>query len=187
MKLVKKTSLKDKITIKDSLSIQMKTSLWITYINLSFQFLNDLKAEKILEKRRRLTVATIIFSATCLDSFVNEIIGEYLVEEEDLVVKLPLHDKWRLVIMLISNSKIKKGDAVIGQINWLRKLRNDLVHYKAEFETLKDGQNTTSVNRKLTEKNAEKSFKVIKKSIAFFYETTKLDVPDSVYGWKIIK
>jgi len=177
----------NKIKPIETVTFQMKTSLWIVFINLVNENLELARNEKYLEIRRRRIISVVVFAAACIESFINEYAQEHLSNEWESIDRLSLSDKWLVVIKLLNKKELSRKAELFKDIVWLKNFRNYLIHYKARFESLKKDQSTTNINQRLIIENAEKTFNIIKKRIKTFFELTELDPPDAVYGWKIIE
>ena len=177
----------NKIKPIETVTFQMKTSLWIVFINLVNENLELARNEKYLEIRQRRIISVVVFAAACIESFINEYAQEHLSNEWESIDRLSLSDKWLVVIKLLNKKELSRKAELFKDIVWLKNFRNYLIHYKARFESLKKDQSTTNINQRLIIENAEKTFNIIKKSIKTFFELTELDPPDAVYGWKIIE
>lgn len=99
----------DKIKLVESFSMTMKTSMWIHYIILANENAVSATNEKILEVRRRRVISSIVFSASCLESFINEYAYEKLWNEWESIERLSLSDKWLVVIKLINNKHLQRS------------------------------------------------------------------------------
>ena len=177
----------NKIKPIETVTFQMKTSLWIVFINLVNENLELARNEKYLEIRQRRIISVVVFAAACIESFINEYAQEHLSNEWESIDRLSLSDKWLVVIKLLNKKELSRKAELFKDIVWLKNFRNYLIHYKARFESLKKDQSITNINQRLIIENAEKTFNIIKKSIKTFFELTELDPPDAVYGWKIIE
>lgn len=186
-KSIKNKIFDEKISIIDMpITMHMRTSLWIAYINLAFENLDLAIKEKALEIRRRRIISTVVFVGACLETFINEYGIENISEEWESIERLPLSDKWLIVIKLIGKGKLSRNSSMFKDILWVKNFRNNIMHYKPKFEKLNKGQSTTNINSLLVMENAQKSCGILKNSIKTFFDLTKLPVPDAVYGWKII-
>jgi len=182
---VKKLS--DKLDIQAAMAARMKTSLWVSYLSLSKNNLQQAKKEEISWKRRKSIIATIVFSTACLECFINEMAIENLTNEWKSIERLSLPDKWLITIKLISKNKTFLRDSdIYKNLNWLREKRNTLIHYKAKWEELSEKKRSTYIDEILSLKNAERAFEIIKNSIKKFYKLAKLKPTNGVYSLGII-
>lgn len=115
-------------TISVGIKTHMEGHLW----DLANEHANDAAQAETDKERLQASVATIILTVACLESFINGELIEFGFPEDQLWNEL--QDKWVSAVSRLGGS-ISKGHQPLQGLKWLAGLRNELIHYRPRYET----------------------------------------------------
>lgn len=133
------------------------------------------KEDNYISTEIEYSLIAIVSSASCLESYINMIIGEYANQYKKLE---DIKKKWKLVGKFLNNGndvfddEKKPFSDFVKVINW----RNKALHYKSKFLPPIGEQST--VSKVYSYENAKFAIKIIKPMISKLCENSNCTIPN---------